>query len=152
MAVGTFGNIGDNGGFAGYFSGFDPIPDVQLNISGSSCFPGAVLAENTGPYDAYQWFNNGVAIPGATSSTYTPTELGDHYVRVTRGSCVYNSSIIGVFDCQPNIVVTKTDNQDPIFFSDITCFKDSEQYFCKINIENVIFVCYSIFFLPLFIV
>ena len=41
IAVGTFGNEGDNGGFAGYFSGFDTIPDVQLSITGSGCFPGA---------------------------------------------------------------------------------------------------------------
>jgi uncharacterized repeat protein (TIGR01451 family) len=114
IAVGTFGNEGSNGGFAGYFSGFDTIPDVELVITGSGCFPGAFLSENTGPYDAYQWFNNDVLISGATTGTYTPVELGAHYVRVTRGSCSYNSAIIDVYDCDPNIVITKTDNQDPI--------------------------------------
>ncbi len=42
----------------------------------------------------YQWFLNGNAISGATSSTYTPTAAGSYTVRVANGNCTKTSSAI----------------------------------------------------------
>ena len=38
-------------------------------------------------YPSYQWYRNGVAIPGATSQTYTVTQAGEYSVRVSNGGC-----------------------------------------------------------------
>ena len=114
IAVGTFGSQGTNAGYAGYFSGFDTVPIVGLSVSGSGCFPGTLLQENSGTFDAYQWYRDGVLIPGATSNTYAPLVIGDYLVRVTKGSCSYDSGNLPVFNCDPDILITKTDNLDPI--------------------------------------
>ena len=114
IAVGTFGSQGSNAGFAGYFSGFDTVPTVGLSVSGSGCFPTTILQENSGTFDAYQWYKDDVLIPGATTNTYTPLSIGDYFVKVTKGSCTYDSGLLEVYNCDPDILITKTDNQDPI--------------------------------------
>ncbi len=43
--------------------------------------------------DSYQWFKNGVAIPGATSQTYTITSNGNYYAQITGPfGCVKNTN------------------------------------------------------------
>lgn len=45
------------------------------------------------PYDTnIQWYKDGVAIPGATSSTYDITEAGTYYVEAAPSFCPNNSS------------------------------------------------------------
>jgi len=108
IAVGFFGFNGARG-VAGYYSGFDTVPDINLQITGSSCLPGAVLEIADGEtFDNYQWYNDGTLIPGATSSTYTATVAGDYYLRVTRGPCSYDSNSIAVYYCDPDIILNKT--------------------------------------------
>ena len=107
IAVGTFGSLGSNAGFAGYFSGFDTVPVVGVNISGGGCFPGGDLEEDTKTFDAYQWFKDGVAINGATSSVYTPSSIGSYYLDVTEGTCTYSSPIVNLYNCDPDIIVSK---------------------------------------------
>ena len=53
IAVGFFGLSGARG-VAGYFSGFDTVPVVDLQIvGGSGCFVGSNIMEATGNFDAY---------------------------------------------------------------------------------------------------
>lgn len=77
--------------FGGYFSGFTFKPEVvqsALDTSSENCLPNVRLSVNelTG-FDVFQWFFNGVAISGATSSSYIPTQPGYYHVKAALGSC-----------------------------------------------------------------
>lgn len=74
------------------FLGFDVAPNVDLQITGTQCLPGANLEVIGEVFDAYQWFFDGNLIAGATGTTYNPTVAGDYYVRVTKGPCSYDSN------------------------------------------------------------
>ncbi|GAB5475214.1 MAG: hypothetical protein Mars2KO_33130 [Maribacter sp.] len=122
IAVGFFGFNGARG-LAGYYSGFDTIPDVDLAITGNTCLPGASLEIADGEtYDAYQWFEGVNPIVGATSSSYIATSAGNYYVRVTRGPCSYDSNILPVYYCNPDIVLDKTVDQPVVNHGDIVTF------------------------------
>ena len=122
IAVGFIG-VNSNAGIAGYFSGFDTVPVVDLEISGGGCLPGADLVEKSGTFDAYQWYKDGVLIVGATSRSYTPTSPGDFFVRVTKGGCSYDSSILSAYNCDPEIVLTKTVDKSNVIEGDLINFK-----------------------------
>ena len=108
IAVGFFGFNGARG-LAGYYSGFDTVPSVDLQITGTNCLPGATLGIASGEtFDAYQWYADGTLIPGATSATYNATMAGDYFLRVTRGPCSYDSNNIQVYYCNPDIVLNKS--------------------------------------------
>ncbi len=108
MAVGFFGFNGARG-VAGYFSGFDTVPEVNLEIrGGTGCFVGSSIFEATGNFDAYQWFHDGVLVPGANGPGYAPTVAGDYFVRGTKGPCTYDSQSISALYCDPDIILNKT--------------------------------------------
>ncbi|WP_161598178.1 PA14 domain-containing protein [Maribacter flavus] len=129
IAVGFFGFNGARG-LAGYYSGFDTVPNINLQITGNSCLPGAILEIASGEvFDAYQWYSDGALIPGATSSSYTATTAGDYYLRVTRGPCSYDSNSISVFYCNPDIVLNKT--------ADVTTVSEGNNVTFTITVENL---------------
>ncbi len=105
IAVGFLG-ANAAAGIAGYFSGFDTIPIVELDIAGSTCIPGAELLEVTGGFESYQWFLNGVAIPGATSNSYFPTESGSYFVQINKFGCLYDSQSLDV----ESIIINPTED------------------------------------------
>ncbi|MET1260519.1 DUF11 domain-containing protein [Flagellimonas sp. DF-77] len=122
IAVGFFGFNGARG-LAGYYSGFDTLPNVNLQITGSNCLPGAVLEIASGEtFDAYQWYGDGALIPGATSSTYTASMAGDYFLRVTRGPCTYDSNNIEVYYCNPDIVLNKSTTDLVVNDGDLVSF------------------------------
>lgn len=128
IAVGFFGANG-NRGIAGYFSGFDVAPNVDLQITGTQCLPGADLIVVGEVFDAYQWFYDGNPILGATTDTYNPTVAGDYYVRVTKGPCTYDSNTLAAYYCTPDVVVNKTVDQPIVNQGQIVTF--------TITVENL---------------
>lgn len=72
-------------GYGGFFAGF-PTQPVILK-SGGDCAPGIVLTVDPIIYDTYQWYRNGILIPGATGTSYSPTQSGNYTCSVTMGSC-----------------------------------------------------------------
>ena len=44
----------------------------------------------------YQWFKNGIAVPGITTPTFAADTAGDYYVKVSIGSCSAQSNTIHV--------------------------------------------------------
>lgn len=122
IAVGFFGFNGARG-IAGYYSGFDTAPDVNLQITGNYCLPGASLEIASGEtFDAYQWYGDGEIIPGATSATYNATVAGDYYLRVTKGPCTYDSNTIEVYYCNPDIVLDKSTADVSVNEGDLVTF------------------------------
>ncbi|QXP57694.1 T9SS type B sorting domain-containing protein [Cellulophaga sp. HaHa_2_95] len=114
IAVGFFGYNGAQG-VAGYFSGFDTVPEVTLEIrGGSGCFVGSEIFEATGNFDAYQWYEDGVLIPGANSPNYAPSGAGEFFVRGTKGPCTYDSQPINALYCDPDIQINKTVDKSEI--------------------------------------
>ena len=118
------GFIGFNGarGIAGYFSGFDTVPDVELQVSGGGCLPSADVEVVDPNFDNYQWFENGNLIVGANSATYTPSQAGDYYVRVTKGGCTYDSQPLTAYYCDPDIVLNKDADQNIVYDGDTVTF------------------------------
>jgi gliding motility-associated-like protein/uncharacterized repeat protein (TIGR01451 family) len=122
IAVGFFG-VNNNQGVAGYFSGFDTVPEVILEIrGGTGCFVGSEIYEASSNFDAYQWFEDGVLIPGANGESYEPSGAGDFYVRGTKGPCTYDSNAIRALYCDPDIVINKSVDKPEIMEGETATF------------------------------
>ncbi len=123
MAVGFFGFNGARG-VAGYFSGFDTLPEVTLAIrGGSGCFVGSEIFEATNNnFDAFQWYENGQPIPGANGPSYAPSGAGEFFLRGTKGPCTYDSNAIQALYCDPDVVVQKTVDKAEIMEGETATF------------------------------
>ncbi|MDO6470550.1 T9SS type B sorting domain-containing protein [Maribacter sp. 1_MG-2023] len=140
MAIGFFGFNGARG-VAGYFSGFDTVPEVVLKINGGTagdCFAGSSIFEASDDnFDAYQWFFDGVAIPGANAYDYAATVAGDYYVRGTKGPCTYDSQTLKIFYCEPDLQVEKTVDQSEITEGETATFTIRAENLWYLPITNI---------------
>ncbi|ASO07436.1 cadherin domain-containing protein [Arenibacter algicola] len=135
IAVGFLGASGVVG-MAGYFSGFDTVPVVEVDVSGGGCLPGATL-EVTSGFSSYTWYRDGEVIPDQTSNTYTPPIAGDYYVVVTKGACTYESAVASIFDCNPEIVLTNVADKTTVLEGDIVKFTIELSYYGYTPVSNL---------------
>lgn len=70
-------------GYGGFFAGLPTKPTIVAD----GCFPDVTLSVTPNIYESYQWFENGVPIPGANDVTFKPSKLGYYSVEVTIGTC-----------------------------------------------------------------
>ncbi|WP_424004096.1 gliding motility-associated C-terminal domain-containing protein [Maribacter sp. IgM3_T14_3] len=139
----SVGYVGFNGaiGTASYFSGFDTVPVVDFTISGEGCLGSTITITNA--FDTYQWYQNDVAVSGATSREYTPTAIGEVYVEVSSGGCSFDSNTIAMFYCEPEIVLNKTVDQENVDVGDVATFTITVQSLgigevTNLNIEDTL--------------
>ncbi len=137
IAVGFFG-VNANRGIAGYFSGFDTVPEVDLEVNGGGCLPTAEVEVIDPNFDDYQWFENGVLIVGANSATYTPTQAGDYYVRVTKGGCTYDSQPLTAYYCDPDVVIKKVADKNTVSDGETVTFTITVESFGINAISNLV--------------
>jgi hypothetical protein len=74
-------------------------PVASISAGGATTFfsnTNVVLNANTGAGFFYQWTQGGVAIPGATSASYTATATGSYQCIITQNGCSNTSAAIGV--------------------------------------------------------
>ena len=99
---------------------------VSTDLAAIGCGPANYLYLGYGPQvitavatpsagTTYQWYRNGVLIPGATSSTYAPTMPGVYHVVATNGNCTASTEGAG----------------DQVVVIDIRCGRDNQN---KVNV------------------
>lgn len=128
IAIGFFVNDGGNAGFAGYFSGFDVVPDTEIIlVTEGGCLPGGRISIKDTAL-SYQWYKNGIEIPNATSNELELTEIGAYYVDiVTRSGCLYKSETYDAKYCY-DVQVNKTADKSVVL--------EGDQVTYSINVEN----------------
>jgi gliding motility-associated-like protein len=83
----TAGIAAGNGavGYGGYFAGFSSVPVISKT---GDCFTGVTLQVDDS-YDQYQWYLNGVLIPGETKNFLNPQQYGsgNYTCNITKTNC-----------------------------------------------------------------
>jgi hypothetical protein len=139
--------FGSNGAatYGGYYSGFDLKPEIvsdKLSIQNSACIPNVILKINSvSSYDTFQWYENDVAILGATSNQYPPSNPGYYQVRGGISGCPSNGFIfsdkIPVSECPTNLDNDKANDNIDIDNDNDGITNCTESYGNKdINISN----------------
>jgi hypothetical protein len=137
IAVGFFGFSGAVGA-SGYFSGFETIPTIAVNYSqGDGCLPNTTLTATAG-YTAYKWYNGSTLIPGVTGNTYYPSVAGNYSVKVTNGSCVYQSAAQSIYDCNPEIVVKTVASRNNVISGETVTFSVSIEYLSETDVTDLV--------------
>jgi len=91
-------------GYGGYFAGFSSVPAITKT---GDCYAGILLQVDNN-YDGYQWYLNGVAIPGATYFSINPEPYGAgaYTCSVTKNNCETKLTTIYNYTLCPPISTT----------------------------------------------
>jgi hypothetical protein len=94
----------------------------------------------TQPYLTYQWYLNGVAIPGATSCTHHPLQLGDYSVMVNDSNgCPKMSALyyVNTYNPSPNVTnVTICNHQTPYLWNGQNITSSGSYTFVSTNVNG----------------
>lgn len=74
-----------------------PMPTPEISREGD-------VLSTTSSFTSYQWYRNNIAITEATSETYTLTQNGSYFVKVSSGSCSNISDTVLIDDVNPNAI------------------------------------------------
>lgn len=77
-------------------------PAITMNMGTLYSVPGGSQLSN------FQWYLNGVAIPGANDSTFTPTTAGNYTVSASDGTCPDTSAAF-IFSVSVNETIKRND-------------------------------------------
>ncbi|TKB95137.1 immunoglobulin-like domain-containing protein, partial [Pedobacter cryophilus] len=105
--------VTDNAGNVTTANAIVNVQPAAIIVSGQTtvCQGGTIpLIANLG--DTYQWYNNGVAISGATNQNYTATQTGSYTVAVTNSGGCSGTSLPTVVTVNDNPVVEITGRVD----------------------------------------
>ncbi|MGL2993965.1 T9SS type B sorting domain-containing protein [Flavobacterium sp. TSSA_36] len=133
-----------NATYGGYYSGFDLKPEIvsdKITIGTSSCIPNVVLKISTlSAYDTFQWYKDDVAIPSATTNTYTPTTPGYYQVRGSISGCLSDvfSDKIPVSDCAKDDDNDGTNNNIDIDWDNDGLVNTTESSIILLNQNNTL--------------
>ncbi|MBK7108396.1 MAG: T9SS type A sorting domain-containing protein [Bacteroidetes bacterium] len=88
-----------------------PAPEASITPEGITevCYKNPVVyCANAGDGLTYQWYKNGMIIPGSTGMCYTAYMAGDYQVKVTNAAGCSSWSGVGTISLLPNPVVKIT--------------------------------------------
>ncbi|GAB3336755.1 hypothetical protein GCM10027429_20420 [Marivirga atlantica] len=102
------GNIGG----AGFFSGFTltPVIETPNGYSSVTCIPDNLPVTITAAgFDSYQWYRDGVLIPGETTSNLDVTAPGNYTARGSIAGCISSeqSFPLNISLCQDDLGIAK---------------------------------------------
>ncbi|WP_440880723.1 Calx-beta domain-containing protein [Tenacibaculum sp. C7A-26P2] len=126
ISVGFIAQSG-SAGIAGYFSGFDTAPNLDIEITsstGSGCIPGGTVSAST-EFNTYQWYMDDVLLIGENSNTYTPPSYKTYaklHAVVTKGSCEFTTNSLQAYSCEADIVLSKTSDKTSCKIGDTVTF------------------------------
>ncbi|WP_369769702.1 gliding motility-associated C-terminal domain-containing protein [Flavobacterium sp. WC2416] len=136
--------IQQGGGFSmsAFFSNFVEQPNTPTVTykTKNGCSNGEALLTADAGFGPYQWYLNGVAISGATSNTYTASQIGAYTVAATL-SCgeVVESPPVNVDLCTTDIAVIKVaSNETPYKGGTITFTITAQNLSTVNNASNVV--------------
>ena len=127
-------------GVSGYFSGFETIPSIDINIStDGECLTssGVTLTAPSG-YKYYKWYRGENIVSGAVSSTFVPSLPGEYKVEVTNtNDIVYLSAPQDVSDCNPEMVLTVAADKNSVRLHEDISFTINAKYFFYKDANNI---------------
>lgn len=89
-----------------------PVCNITYATPTTFCFGDSVFLNACAGLTNYQWYNNGVAITGATTAVDTAVQTGNYYfTALSPGGCLVRSDTVSVTVLQaPNAVISTTGN------------------------------------------
>ncbi len=139
IAVGFLGQSGVVG-VSGYFSGFETIPsiDVDVSVIGDCLQDENVALTAPNGYAIYQWYKEGEPVSGGTQRTLIPSLPGSYTVGVTQSEDgkEFVSAPVDVSDCLPEIKLDVTTDQQSLTVNQSTALRVNYKYQSFFNAEN----------------
>ncbi|MBK8587119.1 MAG: hypothetical protein IPN88_17625 [Bacteroidetes bacterium] len=102
-----------------------PIFSVALSVDTSNCNGPAILTAIEYPFADYQWYNNGVLMPGETTFQLITSLPGNYSVEIKHGG---SSPYSGYISCTSSSDTIFVSNQNLIYFTQQAEICDGETY------------------------
>jgi len=114
---GTLYNFGLTGALSNWVAGHNSgtcnaftVPPATITMGGATAIcQGDSVLMTANSANGYQWYNYGVAIPGATNQVYYAKQTGEYTVAVTTGICTIMSAVQNItVNPVPSIYINST--------------------------------------------